>query len=425
MQQMQTRPRGENVVGIKLAPVLTLMSVLLWGQAAIGIAGGSEQAEGDAAAIERYSHEAQQALAARNLDAAARALEKLAALTPDAAEVEVSLGNVYYAQSRYSKALEAFQKAVKANPEVPNGRLMVALCDAQLGHWESARPELESAFQHPPGPEAQRMIGIELMGVDWSLHQGTAALQVTEELLQRYPRDPEILYRATHAYDARALEIMNDLVHAAPGSPWANMAFAESLEGQGHYDLAISAYRKVIAADPAIPKVRYRLGRALLLNSPDNPRTVDDALKEFQTSVVVNPLDAGAEYEIGEIYRRRGDQEQAVRHFLRATEIDPSFEEAQIGVARTLLAAGKPREAVPHLRAAISSNPANEVSHFLLAKAHRLLGDETGSERELALYQECHARALREAFGKKGQAPTPGEGSSVVMKQTLGPDEHP
>ena len=392
--------------------------------AAIGFAGGSPRGQADEADIRRYSQEAQDAMAAKNLSAAAVALEKLAGLTPDVPEVEVNLGNIYYAQGRYSKAAEAFQRAVKLNPNIPNGILMVALCDAELGHWEQARPVLESAFRHPPSREAGRMIGIELMGTCWSLHEYSEALQVSEELLQRYPKDPEILYRATHIYGTRALEIMNLLVHAAPGSPWENMAFGEALERQEHYDLAIFQYRKVIAADPRIPGVHYRLGRMLLLNGVDSQRTLDEALKEFQAAVAVNPQDASAEYEIGEIYRRRGNQEQAAGHFLRATEIDPGFEEAQIGVARTLIAEGKFRAALPRLRAAISLNPANEVSHFLLARAYKSLGDQTSSEHEMALYQECHTRAAHQTSSAEGHVPT-AESAPVVMKQTLGPGERP
>ena len=418
----------------RLASFITV-SLLVYCCAARVFAGGTPRAQGDQAEIQRNWQEARRALAAKDLNAAAAAFEKLRVLTPDVPEVEMNLGNIYYVEGRYDKAADAFQRAVKLNPKIPDGTLMVALCDVELGNWERARPALESGFRHPPNPEAGRVIGIKLTGIYWSLHESSKALQVSEELLQRYPGDPEILYRAIHSYDARGGEIMNALVHVAPGSPWEHMALGENLEGSENYDLAIIEYRKVIAADPGIPGVHYRLGKTLLLNGLelDSQRAQDEALKEFQAAVAVNPLDAGAEYEIGGVYWRRGDQKQAYGHFLRATEIDPGFEEAQIAVARALIAEGKSREAIPHLRAAISLNSANEVSHFLLAKAYKSLGDQTGSEHEMALFSECHKRAVQEgltlanaggAHRNKGQVPST-VSAPAATKQTLGPEEGP
>src|SRR5262249_14315650 len=159
-------------------------------------------------------------------------------------------------------------------------------------------------------------------------------------------------------------------------SSWKVMAFGEALEAQKRYNLAIIQYHKVIKADPDMPVAHYRLGRALLLNDPDSEQTRDEALKEFQAVLALDARNAGAEYEMGEIYRRRGAAEPATGHFLRAAEIDPRFEQAQIAAARVLISSRKPAEALPHLAAAIKANPDNEVSHFFLAKVYQSFGDE-------------------------------------------------
>lgn len=344
--------------------------------------------------ISRYSREAQQALAAKDLRGAAAALEKLAQLTPGSPEVHANLGMVYYTEGRYPEAAAGFQKAVRLDPKIPNGTLMLALCNAELGNWEQARPGLESGFQHPPSREIGRTIGIKLTEAYSALGQHFKALAVSEELMRLFPNDPEILYRASHMYGDRALETMTQLATVAPQSPWKILAFGEAMEAQKHYDLAIIQYRKVIAADPNLPGVHYRLGRALLLNGVDNEGASDEAMKEFQAALATDPRNADAEYEIGEILRRRGDSEQAAGHFMKAAEIDPHFEQAQIAVARILISRRKAKEALPYLAAAIKVNSNNEVSHYFLASAYKSLGDEAGAERETELYKECHARSL-------------------------------
>ena len=220
----------------------------------------------------------------------------------------------------------------------------------------------------------------------WSLNQHIEALKVLEELLGRYPNDPELLYRASHFYGDRALQTMKRLVDVAPESPWKRLAFAEALEAQKRYDLAIIEYRKVITADSSMAGVHYQLERAFLLKTPDSEEARDESLTEFQQALAQDPCNAAAEYEIGEICRRRGQPEQAVDHFSRAIEIDPGVEDAEIALARTLIHLHKPKEALPHLQAAIYLNPANEVSHFLLTGAYRTSGDATNNLNEMALY---------------------------------------
>lgn len=248
--------------------------------------------------------------------------------------------------------------------------------------------------------------------------QPTKALETIETMLSRNPNDPEVLYRASHLYGDRALQTMSRLAEVAPESVWKRMAFAEALEGEKRYDLAIMEYRKVIAADPDMAGVHYRLGRALLLQAPDSEQARGDALKEFQLDLAIEPHNAAAEYEIGEIFRRRGEFEPALDHFSRAVEIDPGVEDAQIALARTLIRLQKTKESVPHLLAAIQLNPRNETSHFLLAGAYRSLGDSAAYQNEMTLYQKYHSVPYDGKPGADERAPQ-ALAAPEVTKQTL------
>jgi tetratricopeptide (TPR) repeat protein len=378
----------------------------------------------DEAAIQNYSRQAEEALARKDADAAIVALEKLTHLTPDSPEVYANLGAAYYARGRYAQAADVFQRALRLNPKTPNVPLMLAMCDAELGRLQEALPILESAFRHPPGAEMGRTIGLKLIIVYTSLGQPTKALEVIEALLSRDPNDPEILYRASHLYGDRALQTVTRLVEVAPESVWKRMAFAEALEEEKRYDLAIIEYRKVIAAQPDMAGAHYRLGRALLLEAPDSEQARSDALKEFQQDLTLDPRNSAAEYEIGEICRRRGEYEPALEHFSRAIEFDPHVEDAQIALARTLIHLQKPKQSVPHLLAAIRLNPRNDISHFLLAGAYKLLGDSGGYQSEMTLYRKYHSVPYGGTPGAGEQAPQ-ALVAPEVTKQTLDSETAP
>lgn len=371
--------------------------------------------------IEAYARQAQEAMARKDADAAAAALEKLAYLTPHDPAVFANLGAVYYAQGRYAQAAHAFHQALRLSPKFPDVPLMLALCDAELERVQEALPILESAFQHPPTAEMGRTIGIKLVALYMSSGQTTKGLETIETLLRQNPNDPEVLYRSSHVYGDRALQTMARLAEVAPESPWKHMAYAEALEGEKRYELAVIEYRKVIAADSDLAGVHYRLGRALLLESPDNDQARSEALQEFQRDLAIEPRNAAAEYQIGEIYRRRGELAPAVDHLSKAVEVNPKVEDAQIALARTLIQFKKPQDSVPHLLTAIEINPQNEVSHFLLAHAYQSLGDSAGYQREMTLYQKYHLQPYADKPQQEVQALT----TPDVPKQTLDSESAP
>jgi len=160
-----------------------------------------------------------------------------------------------------------------------------------------------------------------------------------------------------------------------------------------------------------------------LLNGKDSEEAHDQAIKEFQRAVASDPRNAGALYELGEIYRQRAESEQAIGYFSRAVEIAPRFGEAQIALARTLMHLQKFHEAKSHLRAAIDVDPKNEVSHFLLAQTCKFLGEKEAYQAEMTLYNQFHLVPAAEKSTPQGQ---PSQGqlpqgllAPEVTRQTL------
>jgi tetratricopeptide (TPR) repeat protein len=371
------------------------------------------------AQIRKYADEAQNAMAAKNLPAAAIALEKLSSLTPNVAQVHANLGLVFYMQNQYTEAIAAFQKAARLDPELPNVTVMLGLCFAETGRNQDAVKVLDPVFRSWANEPMRRVVGLDLLRAYQALKDYRHADDVSAELQRLYPDDAEVLYNSSRLYGDQSLNLMIRLMKAAPNSPWVPLAFAQVNEDQKHYDSAIAEYRQALRIDPHLPGVHLSLGRMILLSS-NTAQATDAALKEFESELQTDPDNAQAEYQIGEVYRRKGRPGKALTHFARAAELQPRFEEAQIAVARVLIDLHRPKEAVPHLARAIRVNPTNEVSHFLLATAYGQTGNAAGSEREMALYRKYHIRPYASPAQSKFQLP-PGLTSPVVTPQTLGP----
>src|SRR5947209_6421478 len=98
---------------------------------------------------------------------------------------------------------------------------------------------------------------------------------------------------------------------------------------------------------------------------------------------------------LGEMARQARDWRRAIEHFLRSVKLDPEFMEAQIGLGKALVSAGRAEEAVAPLEAAVKLDRADPVAHYQLSFAYRRVGRSQDAEREMALYRQTSDEAAR------------------------------
>jgi predicted Zn-dependent protease len=215
-----------------------------------------------------------------------------------------------------------------------------------------------------------------------------------------------------------AFQSIKRMSEVAPSSPWRYLAAAEVNESQGLTAAAIEQYRQVLAIDPGHPGVHYRIGRTLLEQGRKTGAAQDqtDALKEFLAELELDPSNANAAYEAGEIYRNLADYPNAEKYFGLAIEYYPEFDDAEIGLATAYLADDKARQAIPALRKAIAIDPTNEVSWYRLSQAERSVGDLAEQNKAMAEFRRLHqAQASRAETNQQ----------SEVTRQTIGADKTP
>ena len=354
--------------------------------------------------LDRYSDQARQALSAKKWNEAVTALDHLAQLAPTVPQVQANLGMALFFQGHAEEALKAFERARKLDSVLPRVDVMIGVCDAELGRYQEAIGILAPAFAQPTDDETGRLIGLHLQRSYAELKQFDKADTTGEQLLKRYPKDPEILFQVSRLHAERSYQLMKQLMDAAPDSYWVHMANAQVQESLGRYELAQQEYRKAIALNSGGIGAHYGLGRALL-NGPRDPHAIDEAAREFERELAIAPANATAEFELGEIARERGQLEAARDHFLRAVRYNPDLFEAQIGLARLLLKQGSPRDAVRHLEQAARLEPGDTLPHYLLASAYKSLGDPAGAGRELDVYRKLRASGRPAASDEQQKEP--------------------
>jgi len=258
---------------------------------------------------------------------------------------------------------------------------------AEQGHCDAALPGLEKSA-HVADAELRRKVG--LAGVRCAMTSGRrdASLRFLQILAHDFPQDPEVLYAEVHAYSDLSTQASQVLATAAPSSPQARELLAESFEMQGKWDEAEKQYRAIVAQDPKLPGIHFRLGR-LLLSKPNPPATVaEDAKAEFERELAIDPSNAGAEYVLGELARQNQNWDDALSHFSRATKLDPQFGEAYLGLGTSLISLKRYSDAVPPLETAVKIDSRNPDAHYQLATAYTRAGRKQDGEKEFAIHRQ-------------------------------------
>jgi len=206
-------------------------------------------------------------------------------------------------------------------------------------------------------------------------------------LAREFPGDTKVLYITTRYYSELANRTAQDLIQKAPSSPEAETLIAEAFQAQGKLDDATAQFRKILEQNPNQPGIHYQLGR-ILLSKPLDPAVTEEARKEFEAELKINPTSPAAEFMLGDLAWRNQNSDEAIGHFSRATQFDTGLAEAYLGLGMALNAAGKYGEAIAPLKKYTELDPSDPAGYYQLATAYARTGNKTEADRLLALQRQ-------------------------------------
>jgi tetratricopeptide (TPR) repeat protein len=330
------------------------------------------------------------ALERSDFSAAEQHLSRALETNPGLSEVRANLGLAFYADHKYSQAVQAFELALKQNSSLRTAQTFLPLSVAALGRCDEALPGLRREFSSNPDQKLRRVIGLSLQRCLFQSGSQAEADQVTQELLAKYPDDVDVLYEAGQMYGKLSSEIYLRLMKVAPHTARGYQVMAEVAATEGNWKAAVDAYREALKLEPGLPGLRLRVAVLLLEHSPD-PDAWKQALSELSGELKVDPSSAEAEYEIGEVYRKHNDPGKAAAAFRRALGLDPNLVEARLGLAKVLRQQKQSQEALAILEPARDTGAPNPAVHFLLGQIYRDLGRVADAEKEEAAFERLQS----------------------------------
>ena len=295
------------------------------------------------------SQEGARALAEQRYADAAQAYETLSELSPDVAEVHASLGFIYFQQRKFIEAVPALRQALKLKPALPNVAVLLAMSLSELGRYDEALPGLEKAFTQV-GRRRAPTHGRPAAAA--RLHRTSSATRKRStwrsQLTRLYPKDPEVLYHASRLFANFAYLTLSELARGRAGLGLGAPRRRRSQREPGHGRCGAERISGGAGAStPSRPGVHFRLGRVLLARSSratadgrDRGGGVEGVRAGARGRSDATPM---PRTRSARSTARRDSSTRPPQSFRKALSHYPEFEEALVGLGRTLIAARRSR----------------------------------------------------------------------------------
>lgn len=287
----------------------------------------------------------------------------------------------------FAQAPASSRSTAHANAGDPGGTVEHGIELAAQGRCEQALPLLKKLTNSIQEKQLKYRALMAAVRCSMKEQDDQATANALFDMRHDFPEDPEVLYMTSQFFLGVAEGASQELTMVAPDSYQTRELQAETLELQEKWAEAAGIYRKILEENPRLRGIHYRLGRAAL-SQRDSPTRAQDAKKEFEQELTIDPMNAAAEFWLGEIARLDSQLDEAISHFAAAAKIDPHFADAFLSWGAALNSMGRYSEAIPPLEQYVRMAPQNLSGHYRLSIAYARTGRTEDSAREAALHQQ-------------------------------------
>ncbi len=181
------------------------------------------------------------------------------------------------------------------------------------------------------------------------------------------------------------IELM-EAVRLSPDNFDAQFSLGRAYFGQGDTAAATEAFKKASSLRPQDVRAKFFLATAL-----ERGGNIDGATVAYRNLVSLAPSSAEGHLGLGALLVKRPETLiEGVAELQRAIDLNGDSYEGRVSLGRALILAGKPGDAIVHLKMAATLVPANPEPHYQMAMAFKKLGRNPEAAEELRTVQRLN-----------------------------------
>lgn len=288
------------------------------------------------------------------------------------------LGTLLYSEQQFGAAREAFEHVVSLNGALGPGFALLGLCELKSKEYGPALEHLNHARQLGLGGLPEPMVRLLLYQNARLLilsHDFQTARVIFSSLYASRPSEEYVLGLGVAAL---AEPVFPENIETKDRGMVLDAGAAAYAADCRQVQEAAALFKKLALRYPTVAEVHFLYGSFLV------PSGSDDAIREFQTALQIDPKHVPSLGSLAAEYLKRNDTESAVKYARLATRYDPASYSTHLVLGQSLLEAGRANEAIQELATAVKLGPRVPKTRFLLAKAYRSAGESVLAKKELA-----------------------------------------
>jgi protein O-GlcNAc transferase len=282
-------------------------------------------------------------------------IAQASAAAPDDARYRIGLGQTLQALCRWDEAAQAYEAALRLQPDFPNVSGSLGICLQRSGQWSTAAAAYRKALVEQPknaavmanlgtvlremhqsseaadllraASELEPLVASHAVNLGIALHDQrdfAAAERVLSQTLARHPHDADAAFnlgnalhalgRSSEAVDRyrRAVSLRADYVDALINLGNVQTELGDFASGLAAYDAALLARPESVVALNNAGCLMRTLGR------------IDEAETLLLRAQAVEPGHGALYDNLGNVYKDAGALDDAINCFRKALELDPA-----------------------------------------------------------------------------------------------------
>jgi len=284
-------------------------------------------------------------------------------------------------------------------PSTADTRLNLALAYYKMGSVADAATELAKVHTEAPANQQATLL---LADCYLRMDQNKSVIRVLEPVEKTHPDDLAVTYLLGTALirdkQVEKGQVLVDRILRNGESAEAHMMLGTAKFGVADFAGARDEFAKALALNPDLPEVHVLYAQTLqVTGSPDQ------AMKEFQAELAVDPYNFQSNLQIGAMQRQEQNYEEAKKYLGRALQTRPGNLAVRYQIAAIALSENKFDEARTQLESIVKESPQFTEAHVSLSIAYFRLRRPEDGKREREIVEKLTAEAQAKQPGVKSQ----------------------
>jgi tetratricopeptide (TPR) repeat protein len=322
-----------------------------------------------------------------DFEGAVREYEAFLALRPERADIRSNLGAALARLGRYEQAIPHYRRALRLDSRNAAIRFNLAVALYKNDQVAAAADELAQAVAIQPENR-----NAALLLADCWLQTGEykKVVALLEPKAAQYGDDPALAYLLGTALirdnQPDKGQVFIEKIMRRGDSAEARMMMGTTHLQLADYASAIKEFAEAVKLNPRLPTVHSFYGRALMMTG-DTERAREEFLKEVEN----NPNDFDANLQLGILFKKEQQTDEALKYFRRALQVRAGEPNARFYIASIHVSQGKFAETLPELEKLVADAPDFVEAHVMLATVYYRLRRRSDGDRHQAIVNKLNA----------------------------------